>query len=523
MLTPEVRVRVCLVVVSLALGCRGGDPPATIINEILDWDRDGHEVPADCDDGDPQIYPGAPDDPYDGVDADCAGDDDYDQDDDGHVAASFGGDDCVDANPAISPSAVEVPYNDVDDDCDPETPDDDLDGDGFPARDDCDDEDPDAFPGGLERLGDAADSDCDGRADTAAFGFSDLRWQAPTRPRLIRTDDLWVIGTSTRTVIGGPWPTGQIDAAVLLALDPAAPSSAPELAAPAFAWHGELDDDDLGEVDLVAVGPDLYAGGTYFNEVNRFGWLGLQEVRWLEGDRRFSLGAGTYLGIPLTEWFSADVALDRDGLPWLCASDGDTIGYLRGDGTYPPPGGALDGVDGSSGCLIGVGDTPPLPLTTCDGTGACTTWDTHPDAVDKTPTLSAGQPFASNDWRSIRERDGVISALPEGGGLLLIDEGGTDLLLPDLEIVDGEAVREADGTVWLGAVADRGSGNEVLLAYGSPGALVEVWLPFTDGRALAPLGATVAVGPDRVVLAVTGVDTSGAGTQDAVGWLVFGR
>ncbi len=49
-------------------------------------DQDGDDVgdcEGDCDDLDDQIFPGAPDTWYDGVDSDCAGDDDHDQDGDG--------------------------------------------------------------------------------------------------------------------------------------------------------------------------------------------------------------------------------------------------------------------------------------------------------------------------------------------------------------------------------------------------------------------------------------------------------
>jgi len=47
--------------------------------------------------------------------------------------------DCDDSNFDVNPDATEVAYNGIDDDCNPDTPDDDLDGDGFGIADDCDD------------------------------------------------------------------------------------------------------------------------------------------------------------------------------------------------------------------------------------------------------------------------------------------------------------------------------------------------------------------------------------------------
>lgn len=41
----------------------------------VDADFDGISPPEDCDDQEPFVYPGAPDDPADGVDADCDGED----------------------------------------------------------------------------------------------------------------------------------------------------------------------------------------------------------------------------------------------------------------------------------------------------------------------------------------------------------------------------------------------------------------------------------------------------------------
>ncbi len=67
-----------------------------------DLDGDGVSVAAgDCDDGDAAIHPGAPDVPYDGVDADCAGNNDYDHDGDGYPR----GTDCNDHIARIYPGA----------------------------------------------------------------------------------------------------------------------------------------------------------------------------------------------------------------------------------------------------------------------------------------------------------------------------------------------------------------------------------------------------------------------------------
>ena len=67
---------------------------------------------------------------------------------------------------------AEVPYNGLDDDCDPDTPDDDLDGDGYPLDEDCDDGDPSVSPA-AEELCNGIDDDCDGVVDPEVDWFAD--------------------------------------------------------------------------------------------------------------------------------------------------------------------------------------------------------------------------------------------------------------------------------------------------------------------------------------------------------------
>lgn len=158
-----------------------------------------HEGP-DCDDADATVHPTAVELWYDGVDSNCRGDDDFDQDGDGHASDAYGGDDCDDGDPHRHPGAHDPPYDGLDADCNPAN-DDDVDEDGVaggPGGTDCDDDDPnnhtacdtcidrdddgafaqcDAYvtiaedcddaddtvhPGALDLLGDGVDQDCSG-------------------------------------------------------------------------------------------------------------------------------------------------------------------------------------------------------------------------------------------------------------------------------------------------------------------------------------------------------------------------
>jgi hypothetical protein len=83
-----------------------------------DADRDGVRRPADCNDANPAIRPGAVDVPDDGIDQDCSGVDatNLDADGDGSPRPL----DCNDSNAAIHPGAREIVGNAVDENCDTE-------------------------------------------------------------------------------------------------------------------------------------------------------------------------------------------------------------------------------------------------------------------------------------------------------------------------------------------------------------------------------------------------------------------
>ncbi len=128
-----------------------------------DADGDGFAPPDDCDDARADVHPGAEELWYDGLDQDCAGDDDFDADGDGYASATYNGADCDDADPEVGPGAEDPDGDGVDQGCDDwadtgawDLPSPlDADGDGFLSRElgglDCDDEDAEVYPGsGLE-------------------------------------------------------------------------------------------------------------------------------------------------------------------------------------------------------------------------------------------------------------------------------------------------------------------------------------------------------------------------------------
>ena len=201
------------------------DALGATVSYFLDADGDGFGageaqqgcvVPAgavqqdgDCDDADTAVFPGASDAWYDGVDADCAGNDDFDQDADGYANDV----DCDDVDPALKPdpTIAEVYFNGVDDNCDLTDGDGDEDGDTFWALDyadraratgseplpvpagqggDCWDDasvsypapingfgslgPADVNPGAAERFYDAVDQDCGGDDENSDGILDDL-------------------------------------------------------------------------------------------------------------------------------------------------------------------------------------------------------------------------------------------------------------------------------------------------------------------------------------------------------------
>jgi alpha-tubulin suppressor-like RCC1 family protein len=139
----------------------------------------------DCDDTNPNVWPGRAEDCSDGIDNDCDGIADNDADFDGDEVTTCEGD-CNDRDATIYPGADEL-CNQVDDDCDGVTDegfDSDQDGSndcsecGFLSHPSCDCDDGDALirPGIPEDCDDGVDNNCDGEVDNAGDDIDQDGW-----------------------------------------------------------------------------------------------------------------------------------------------------------------------------------------------------------------------------------------------------------------------------------------------------------------------------------------------------------
>ncbi len=492
--------------------CLDADPPAA------------SDPPAGLDPAD--VYPTASDDFYDGIDSDCAGDNDFDADVDGYM-----------------PNGVASDFEAFVDFWGYDFPDD---------ANDCDDRDAAIHPGEFELVGDVDDQDCDGELDGSLFDTQDFGWDEPHSIYVGRTDEYYTISTTaefqdritatnTRTGL-----TLYFDAVATLAAEEAHPT--PDIPTP---WWpvGTIGAaiPPIGSGFGAAYNADsLYVGFSvdYTSGSTEKGYMIMRRGTYSEtsGSVSYQTAQSGGSSSVVEPYNDIDLRPDADGYVWEWGCGDDTAGLMvakdhssdtrlirKGDTTFTGTGLNADtavvfpGVAGSlaaTGLCCEDGSCKSFSLTHGDLGGDTTTTD-----ASITLNGAASQKYLSansnNDWIAVAQ-----SPQP---GVLLLNADGTSYTVLKTKTVTEAAVSVDGGKFFVLAAT---SGTDLVFAYGAPTALTESTIPFSDGT-----GSWVAkhVGiyadADRIVLAAASSDgtamstgTSGAvDGDDHVGWVFLGR
>ncbi len=458
------------------------------------------EHTGDCDDSEPLAHPGADETWYDGIDGDCDGADDYDQDGDGWLADGWG-DDCDDTDAAVNPEAFEL-VDGIDNNCDG-----DEDFLGLAQAD--------AVLVG-EYDGDNAGKSVAGIGDVDGDGFDDL-----------------LIGTESAD-------GGNVPGKAYLVLGPVGGEL--ELSTEAYTISGSLDGDEAG---YKVAG----AGDTDGDGLADF-LVGAPEAgdssSSRPGEAYLFLGQGSFVGLD-----ADDAALVIQGV-----RDGDALGYemvgggdLDGDGLADLAVTAVEYADLRGKAYVALGASEHRGIVGVDSLDAGFTGvavrdrhgrglamgDMNGDGLDELVTGAkehdgggdrAGGAFILDfqgtvESRDMEDADGILLGA-EAGGLAggavdvgdLDDDGYGELIVSaELTEVDGY---ETSGTVYLapgGAVLPSGSlASMTTRMDGDPGCRL--------GRSLAVLGDVDGDGAQD--LAVAGPECTVGGTDAGAVMVLLG-
>lgn len=482
---------------------------------------------------------------YDGVDADCNRDNDFDHDRDGFLVSP---DVLPDVELAYAAYIEQWGYQGQLAAWGAENRDITL---TEPRPDDCVDDDALTYPAALERIGDGQDQDCDGDSNASAFAFTgnianpDLSWYNPSAPELTRIDDLYAIVLTVDEYQEG---TGQVESEVGLAMpfrvddarSQATPSAVPyrwRLANSILPLANTVDVVSMPDcLDPITGGEAGYVAVSYQVQSSNVSYLGWWR---LVAQANGSLIHNSNTVSPsLNDAIPDDVAITLDGNcdPYVmgCSADPFTPSLHITHGTQNLPDLANIQFDTLPGDVCFPEVTPvasDLTVNLCDSANGCSQVDVGIDGSGD-PVLLDTRALPGEQWRSgalhtSRLGEELRTLLPRTGPGVFI-EGDLPSRYP---LLPGEAVLSADAQLWNGdlymAVVVDDPARPIRLLHGDPASPQETNLTFVPPvgfEDVVPSEVAIHVDDDRIAVAVTALDpASGPGNRnDVLGWLFLG-
>ena len=577
-----------------------GDGHASRRKTPVDYDGD---LPVDdCHDFEPQSYPGSPtaDIWYDGIDNDCDGANDYDQDQDGWMDdridtvteqnflnylseydydygydfndrtgdcldtfATLQDDNNADVDPAtVNPAATDPFYDGIDSNCDgADDYDQDVDG-YFPIRapsgpfagqdvethyvqyglrydlfgsdaaartwyqdhyNDCVDTDATINPSSLEVFDDTTDQDCDGDEDTTPFGFGTFSdWEGTRQPVLGADDNHYILATATDSYVKTSSPNE--DRGVYMYWSFGAervdePDAAKEWQGNAVSHPTMSDGYDVSFTgDGFVVTYAYEQGSSTYMQMREYTWNGTSAYN--RSNAVNSPRPGTY------RYDDMDLRYDDGSDYWYavaCSESG--VHAILGDYST----GALDdpGLDVYSTSWTGT----DCFFETPENVGGSTIYanfangSSNSSAILGAGTLTsvsarwAGYQFvdtnSSGEW--------LVLGHVGGGVTVELDSSDSYFVLDDYDVLNADAI-EYDGELYvLAAVSDIDGdrNNDLVLTFGNPaGTLQELQIPvywredFETTHTIDVESAGLYIDTERVFMAVVGSE----GGTGYLGW-----
>lgn len=454
----------------------------------------------DCDDTVAVVSPAATDEWYDGIDADCGGEDDWDQDADGFIPLDLYADygptsyvtgsgnlpngDCDDEVAAISPSATDEWYDGIDADCGGDDDfDQDLDGFSDPrgGGDDCVDSDPAIYPGAMETLADGDDSDCDGGIDTFALdSVSGYTWVGPRAPVFDESTDRVYLSIAATEIDTGS--SHYHDSAVALFWLNEDPGDGRDGLA---AWSASTTD---SSEYAIGAGQGFIARDDYLYGVIGLDYgdsRALRLVRYdVDSGSRFAANANGADG--LLAFDDISIALDSSGALHAVACDDDTevLQYVRVPATFS--GGFSADVEtpgvGAADCAIDLHDVDGHVFTSERGG----VWDYTFDATSEDPVFTAAEfstAYAPLDLDIPAEWASRVIVMADAttDSVVLLDALGAETIASGRVPLEVDVFEDTGGNLYVAYVT---AGGEAFMAWGSAGT------GYTEVELAAPFAVT---------------------------------